>query len=34
MLVEFRFKNYLCFKDEQVLSLSASSDDSCPIMSF
>jgi AAA15 family ATPase/GTPase len=26
MLIEFRFKNYACFKDEQVLSLVASSD--------
>ena len=26
MLVEFRIQNYRCFKDEQVLSLNASSD--------
>jgi len=26
MLIEFRIKNYRCFKDEQVLSLNASSD--------
>jgi AAA15 family ATPase/GTPase len=26
MLVEFQMKNYRCFKDEQVLSLNASSD--------
>ncbi len=26
MLVEFRFKNFLSFRDEQVLSLVASSD--------
>lgn len=30
MLVEFRLRNYRCFKDEQVLSLVASSDDSLP----
>jgi len=31
MLVEFRLRNYLCFKDEQVLSMVASaSDDSLP----
>lgn len=28
MLIEFRFKNYACFKDEQILSLVASSDQS------
>jgi len=30
MLIEFRFRNYRCFRDEQVLSMVASSDDSLP----
>lgn len=30
MLLEFRVKNFKCFRDEQVLSLVASSDDSLP----
>lgn len=30
MLVEFRLKNYRCFRDEQTLSLVASSDNSLP----
>lgn len=30
MLVEFRLRNYRCFKDEQVLSLVASADSSLP----
>ena len=30
MLVEFRVSNYLCFRDEQVLSMVASADDALP----